>query len=110
MFSSIETHIVVDCNDSRTLAVKNDDDVKSVDVVSRDQDMSMLVMPGGASRAQMEIYFMIFQTKDSSYIIRRLLDEISFVCYQSGARGWMDLKVFEERLNEKRIMSRFPDN
>lgn len=87
VFSSDETHFVVDINDGRALAMKGDDYVKFADVLNRDQGITMMVMLGGGSSARMEITFIIFQNKNSWYPMRGLPDEVPGVCYRTGPKG-----------------------
>lgn len=108
LFNADETHFSVNLDDGHTLAMKGDKNVKYSDVVSGDMGMTMMVMLGGGSKPRFEIPMIIFQNYRCSYPIQGIADNVPGVCYRSGPKGWMDTRVFEEWLSEKRIMSPLP--
>lgn len=108
IFNADETHFCINLDDGHTLAMKGDKEVKYSDVVSGDMGMTMMVTLGGGSKPRFEIPMMIFQNDRCSHPIQGVPDTVPGVCYRSGPKGWMDTRVFEEWLDERRILAPLP--
>lgn len=85
--------------------MKGEDDVKFADVVNGDQGMTMMVVLGGGSSTRMEIPFIIFQNKNSSYSMIGFQDDVLGVLYRTEPKEWIYTRVFGEWLCEKRVIS-----
>lgn len=108
VFNSNETYLVIDNNYGRTLAMGGDESVVFADVVSGDEGMTMMFMPGGCPRSHLRVSINLFQSKTCSYSIRGWSDDVPGACYGTGPKEWMDRKVFLEWLKEKHFFRRLP--
>lgn len=105
-----ETHFQINMDDGRTLGFRGDEHVKYADVTSGGEGMTMLVRISGGPRSFLEVPFMIFKNKDRSYPIRGVPDTVPGVCYRTGPKGWIDGRVMKLWAEEKRALSRLPNN
>lgn len=106
VFNADETNFLLDTNDSRTIAMKGDKDVKFADVVSADMGMSMMVMLGHDPNELIEMPMFVFQNSSCSYPIRVVPDDFTGACYRSVKKNWMDRRVLAYWISEKRIFSK----
>lgn len=109
MFNDNEKHLVIGTNDGKKLAMKGNDKVMFVDVLSGDMGIKMMMMLGGAPNSHLGVPFMIFQNSGSSYPIRGLPETFPRVCYRTGQKGWMDRRVFSQWISEYRVLPKLPN-
>jgi hypothetical protein len=97
-----ETHFILNMDDGKTLGFVEDDQIKYADVVSGGEGMTMIVRLTGGQCAFIQPPMMIFQSKNRSYPIRGVPDDVPGVCYRTGPKGWNDRTVFPQWMRERR--------
>lgn len=64
--------------------------------------MTMMVRIRGESNAKIETPYMIFVNEERSYPIRGVSDNVPYVCYRTGPKGWMGTSILLQYLAEPR--------
>lgn len=67
--------------------------MKFADVVSRNDGIIMMILLGRGRNEVMYPPMMIFQSKDSSYPIKGLHDDVPGAYYRTGPKVWMGRSV-----------------
>jgi hypothetical protein len=99
-----ETHFVINLDNGKTLGLIGEKSIKYADVVSGGEGMTMLVRITGGPSACIQPPLMIFQNSNRSYPIRGVPDDVPGVCYRTQPKGWMDMQLFREVVQEERFV------
>lgn len=109
MSNADETHFVFNMDNSRTLVICGNEEVRYADVTSGGEGITMLVRLRGGQAATAQPSFLIFINNDRNYPIRGFPDNISAVPYRGGPKDWMVSTNMLEFLNEERTIKALPD-
>ncbi len=91
-----ETHFVVDTNNMKTLEYSGATAVKTLDVVSGGQGMTMVVRITGGESSRVASPMLILENPSSSYPIHGLPDDIPGVCYRTGRYYFYFFNIFHD--------------
>ena len=89
----------------RTLGFSGDEHVKYADVASGGYGRTKMVRIYGGPEAVIEMLFLIFKNQYSNYLIRGVPDDVRRVHYQTGPKGWVDRRVMNLWLRERRAFA-----
>ena len=103
-----ETHFVYDLGNRNVLAKKGEE-VTYKDIVSGSQAMTLVLCITGGASSQFFSPFFIIQNDMGSYPIGRVPDNILECSYWTQNNGWMNRRVFNERLAKPRAFSSAPE-
>lgn len=77
------------------MALRGDSEVSFAYAVSGIEGMTMMVMLGSGTEAQLCAPMMVFKNKDRNYPIGGVPDDVTVVWYRTQPKGWMDFIVFK---------------
>ena len=95
-----------DLHNGKTLGSRGCCKVNFSDVSSGGEVITMVLRISGGEDAKVEVPFMIFKNRNCAYPINGIPDNIEGVSYRTGPRGWMDQRVFRERIKEPRAIQK----
>ena len=99
-----ETHFVINFDTGRTLGFVAETPIKYAEVVSGGEGMTMVVRLSGGPSARVRPPMMIFTNASASHQIQGVPANIGCVCYRTGPKGWMDQRVLQKYLTERRAI------
>lgn len=94
VFNSDETHFEDENNYGRTLAIFGDEDVNFCDLMSGSNLMTFMLMLGCFPDKHITLSMVVLQTAERNYPIVVVSDTVSFFCYITKPKGWIDGKFF----------------
>lgn len=103
-----ETHLTINRDNVKMLGVCGQDDFTYADVLSGDEDFTMMLRLRGGRDAKMEPLFLVFMSKEHKDPSSGVPDEVAGVAYRTGLKGWMGTQVLPQWLSEGRVMKLVP--
>lgn len=104
-----ETHFLFNMDNGLTPGFRGDESIKSADLTSGGEGMTMTVRISVGKGSLVENPFMIFKNRDTNCPICGVDDNVPGVIYCTGPKGWINRRVMKELVLEKRALPPLPN-
>lgn len=99
-----ETHFILYMDNSRTLGLRGDENVRYAAFVSGSDLIMMMVRLSGVNHLCVQPFMLIFKKNNRSHRIRGIADDVPRGCYRSTPKGWTNGLIWHEWLSEPRLL------